>query len=92
MGVEQFRYDGKRVLVAGGATGMGAAVSKLVTELGGEVHVADVKPVDYPVAGTVSMDLRDESSINAALAEIGAPIHSIFSSRECRARRSHPST
>ena len=82
MGVEQFRYDGKRVLVAGGATGMGAAVSKLVTELGGEVHVADVQPVDYPVAGAVSMDLRDESSINAALAEIGAPIHSIFRARE----------
>ena len=79
MGMEQFRYDGKRVLVSGGATGMGAAVSKLVTELGGEVHVADVKPVDYPVAGAVSMDLRDESSIDAALAEIGAPIHSIFS-------------
>ncbi len=79
MGMEQFRYDGKRVLVSGGATGMGAAVSKLVTELGGEVYVADVKPVDYPVAGAVAMDLRDESSINAALAEIGAPIHSIFS-------------
>jgi len=79
MGMEQFRYDGKRVLVAGGATGMGAAVSKLVTELGGEVHVADVKPVDYPVAGAVAMDLRDEASIDTALAEIGAPIHSIFS-------------
>ena len=75
MGMEQFRYDGKRVLVAGGATGMGAAVAKLVTELGGEVHVADVKPVDYPVANAVSMDLRDESAIDAALAEIGAPIH-----------------
>jgi NAD(P)-dependent dehydrogenase (short-subunit alcohol dehydrogenase family) len=79
MGMAQFRYDGKRVLVAGAATGMGAAVSKLVTQLGGEVYVADVKPVDYPVAKAVQMDLRDESSIDAALAEIGAPIHSIFS-------------
>ena len=79
MGAEQFRYDGKRVLVAGGATGMGAAVSKLVTELGGEVFVADVKPVDYPVAKALQMDLRDEGSIDAALADIGAPIHSIFS-------------
>ncbi len=79
MGLEQFRYDGKRVLVAGGATGMGAAVSKLVTELGGEVFVADVKPVDYSVAKALQMDLRDQSSIDAALAEMGAPIHSIFS-------------
>jgi NAD(P)-dependent dehydrogenase (short-subunit alcohol dehydrogenase family) len=77
--MEQFRYDGKRVLVAGGATGMGAAVSKLVTELGGEVFVADVKAVDYPVAQALRMDLRDEGSIDDALAEIGAPIHSIFS-------------
>ena len=79
MGMEQFRYDGKRVLVAGGATGMGAAVSKLVTELGGEVYVADVQPVSYPVAKAIQLDLRDEASIDAALAEMGAPIHSIFS-------------
>jgi NAD(P)-dependent dehydrogenase (short-subunit alcohol dehydrogenase family) len=79
MGIEQFRYDGKRVLVAGGATGMGAAVSQLVTELGGEVYVADVKPVSYPVAKAIAMDLRDRASIDAALAEMGAPIHAIFS-------------
>ena len=79
MGAEQFRYDGKRVLVAGGATGMGAAVAKLVAELGGEVYVADVKPVDYPVAGAFAMDIRDPASIDGALAAMGAPIHSIFS-------------
>jgi NAD(P)-dependent dehydrogenase (short-subunit alcohol dehydrogenase family) len=79
MGAEQFRYDGKRVLVAGGATGMGAAVAKLVAELGGEVYVADVKRVDYPVAGAFAMDLRDPASIDGALAAMGGPIHSIFS-------------
>ncbi|MEX1007411.1 MAG: SDR family oxidoreductase [Acidimicrobiia bacterium] len=79
MGWEQFRYDGKRVLVSGGATGMGAAVARLVSELGGEVVVADVAPVDPTVAQSVRMDLRDRSSIDAALAEIGGPIHSIFS-------------
>jgi NAD(P)-dependent dehydrogenase (short-subunit alcohol dehydrogenase family) len=67
------------VLVAGGATGMGAAVSTLVTELGGEVHVADVKPVDYPVTDAFATDLRDPASIDAALAGMGTPIHSIFS-------------
>jgi len=78
-GIDQFRYDGKRVLVAGGATGMGAAVARLVTELGGEVYVADVKPVDDPVARAITMDLRDPQSIDAALAAVGAPVHSIFS-------------
>ena len=28
IGVESFRYDGKRVLVVGGATGMGVAVAQ----------------------------------------------------------------
>ena len=31
---EAFRYDGKRVLVVGGATGMGAAVAELVQDAG----------------------------------------------------------
>ena len=31
--MDQFRYDGKRVLVVGGATGMGAAAAKIVGEV-----------------------------------------------------------
>ena len=75
---ERFRYDGKRVLVSGGATGMGAAVAKLVAELGGEVVVADIQPVDFAV-DSVEVDLRQQSSIDAALASVGAPIHALFS-------------
>lgn len=78
MAWERFRYDGKRVLVSGGATGMGAAVAKLVGELGGEVVVADIQPVDFPVQ-SVEVDLRQQSSIDAALASVGAPIHALFS-------------
>ena len=48
MGIEDFRYDGKRAVVVGGATGMGAAVAKAVAGLGGEVIVLDVAPVEYP--------------------------------------------
>jgi len=40
-GIEQFRYDDKRVLVVGGATGMGAAAAKMAKELGAEVVVLD---------------------------------------------------
>jgi len=75
---ERFRYDGKRVLVSGGATGMGAAVAKLVGELGGEVVVADINPVEFPVE-SVEVDLRQQSSIDAALASVGGPIHALFS-------------
>jgi len=33
---DAFRYDGKRVLVVGGATGMGAAAAELVQDAGAE--------------------------------------------------------
>ena len=36
-----FRFDGKRVLVVGGATGMGAAAAELALDLGAEVVVMD---------------------------------------------------
>lgn len=32
--VDRLRYDGKRALVVGGATGMGAAAAKSAAELG----------------------------------------------------------
>jgi NAD(P)-dependent dehydrogenase (short-subunit alcohol dehydrogenase family) len=79
MGIEKFRYDGKRVFVVGGASGMGAAIAKLVSELGGEVHVADVADVTFPVDGDVRIDLRDPASIDAALATVGKPIDALFS-------------
>ena len=81
MGVDKFRYDGKRVLVLGGASGMGAAIVELVGQLGGEVHVADVLEVDpdIDVAGSVRLDLRDQASIDAALAAVGGPIDALFS-------------
>jgi NAD(P)-dependent dehydrogenase (short-subunit alcohol dehydrogenase family) len=78
-GFEAFRYDGKRVLVVGGATGMGAAAAKTVGELGGEVVVLDYAPVDFPVAQAISVDLRDREAIDAALAQIDGPIHAVFS-------------
>ncbi|MEX1008988.1 MAG: SDR family oxidoreductase [Acidimicrobiia bacterium] len=79
MGVEKFRYEGKRVLVVGGASGMGAAIARLVSELGGEVHVADVAEVSLPVDGAWTLDLREPGSIDAVLATIGGPIDALFS-------------
>ena len=38
---DAFRYDGKRALVVGGATGMGAAVAELAQDAGAEVVVMD---------------------------------------------------
>jgi NAD(P)-dependent dehydrogenase (short-subunit alcohol dehydrogenase family) len=77
--VDRLRYDGKRALVVGGATGMGAAAAKSAAELGAEVIVMDYAPVKYDVAQAIQVDLRDPTSIDAALAQIDGPVHSLFS-------------
>ena len=41
MGIEAFRFDNKRVLVVGGATGMGAAAAETAQILGADVFVMD---------------------------------------------------
>ena len=79
MGADSFRYDGKRALVVGGATGMGAATAALVQELGGEVVVMDFAEVTLPGVKAIKLDLRDKDSIDAAIAECGGPIHALFS-------------
>jgi len=78
-GIESFRYDGKRALVVGGATGMGAAAAQTVSALGGEVIVLDYAPVDFPVAQAISVDLRDRAAIDEALDQVEGPIHAVFS-------------
>jgi NAD(P)-dependent dehydrogenase (short-subunit alcohol dehydrogenase family) len=79
MKADAFRYDGKRALVVGGATGMGAAVAELVQDLGAEVIVMDFAPVTLAGAKAISLDLRDKASIDAAVDECGGPIHALFS-------------
>ena len=69
MGVERLRYDGRRALISGGASGMGAATAKLLTELGAEVHVLDIQDVTFPVAQAVRVDLRDPA-VKAALGQL----------------------
>lgn len=78
MRADAFRYDGKRALVVGGATGMGAAVAELVQDLGAEVVVMDFAPVTLAGAKAINLDLRDKAGIDAAIDECGGPIHALF--------------
>jgi len=73
-----FRYDGKRALVVGGATGMGAAAAQTLAGLGAEVVVMDYAPVEFQVAEAIKVDLRDRAAIDDALAQAGT-VQSIFS-------------
>jgi NAD(P)-dependent dehydrogenase (short-subunit alcohol dehydrogenase family) len=76
---DAFRYDGKRVLVVGGATGMGAAVAELVQDAGAEVVVMDRAPVTLAGVKSISLNLAERESIDAALDECGGPINVLFS-------------
>jgi NAD(P)-dependent dehydrogenase (short-subunit alcohol dehydrogenase family) len=74
-----FRYDGKRVLVVGGATGMGAAVAELAQDAGAEVVVMDFAPVTLQGATAINVNLSERSSIDAAVEACGGTIDALFS-------------
>ena len=79
MGMQQFDYSGKRVLVLGGATGMGAAAAKLAAGLGGEVTALDVAAIGYPTAQSLHIDLRDQASVDATLSQLDGRFDVFFS-------------
>jgi NAD(P)-dependent dehydrogenase (short-subunit alcohol dehydrogenase family) len=76
---DAFRYDGKRALVVGGASGMGAAVAELVQDAGAEVVVMDYAEVTLPGVKAIHVNLAERASIDAAVDECGGPVHALFS-------------
>src|ERR1700753_1284927 len=78
-GIEQFRYDGKRALIVGGATGMGAAAAKIVGALGADIINMDYAPVAAELGRGIQVDLRDPASIDRALEQVGGPVDALFS-------------
>jgi NAD(P)-dependent dehydrogenase (short-subunit alcohol dehydrogenase family) len=72
-------YEGKNVLVVGGATGMGAAAAQEVAKLGAKVTVLDVAEVSFPVDRFIKIDLRDKASVEKVVGELDGPFHAVFS-------------
>src|ERR1043166_5968606 len=81
MGIERFRFDGKRCVVTGAASGMGKEAAKLLVELGGEVYGLDIRAVDgvEGLAGSIEIALKDKDSIEQALSTAGGEIHALCS-------------
>src|SRR5579875_3462328 len=75
---DAFRYNGKRVLVVGAATGMGAAVAELVQDAGAEVVVMDIAECDLAGAKSIRVNMADRASIDTAVDECGGPVHALF--------------
>src|SRR3954466_10028166 len=76
---DAFSYKGKRALVVGGASGMGAATAELARDAGAEVVVMDFADVTLPGVKSIHLNLGDKASIDAAVAECGGPVHALFS-------------
>ena len=75
-----FRYDGKRVVVVGAATGMGNAAARLLVDAGAEVVAMDFAPMDIAgIAGSITVNLADKASIEAAVDECGGRVDALFS-------------
>ena len=75
---DAFRYDGKRALVVGGASGMGAATAELVQDAGAEVVVMDFAEITLPSVKAVHLDLAEAASIDAAVDECGGRVDALF--------------
>ena len=75
---DAFRYDGKRALVVGAATGMGSAVAQLALDAGAEVVTMDIAECSLAGAKDIRVNLADQGSIDAAVDACGGPVHALF--------------
>jgi NAD(P)-dependent dehydrogenase (short-subunit alcohol dehydrogenase family) len=75
---DAFRFDGKRVLVVGGATGMGAAAAELAQSAGADVVVMDYAEVRLSGAKAIHVNLAEKASIDAAVGACGGQVHALL--------------
>ena len=71
-------YEGKKVVITGAATGMGAAAAQLLVDVGAEVHALDIADIKVPVAQAIKTDMKNKASIDAAVTKLPSEIHALF--------------
>lgn len=75
---ELWRYDGRRVLVTGCASGIGAQLAGQLTEFGAEVVGLDIGRRPVQLNEFHEVDLADPASIDGAVASVGGPVDALF--------------
>ncbi|MGH3557061.1 MAG: coniferyl-alcohol dehydrogenase [Mycobacterium sp.] len=75
---ELWRYDGRRAVVTGCASGIGAHVVKQLTELGADVLGLDKRLPAFEINDFHEIDLADPLSIDRTVASIGGQVDALF--------------
>jgi NAD(P)-dependent dehydrogenase (short-subunit alcohol dehydrogenase family) len=75
---ELWRYDRKRVVVTGCASGIGEHVARQLTDLGAEVVGLDLRRPALQLKEFHEVDLSDPASIDQAAATIGGQVDALF--------------
>jgi NAD(P)-dependent dehydrogenase (short-subunit alcohol dehydrogenase family) len=75
---ELWRYDGRRVVVTGCASGIGEHVVRQLTELGADVVGLDKRPPSFEINDFHEVDLADPSSIDDAVTAVGDAVDALF--------------
>jgi NAD(P)-dependent dehydrogenase (short-subunit alcohol dehydrogenase family) len=73
-----WRYDGRRAVVTGCASGIGAQVAQQLDDLGAQVIGLDRRGPALVVGDFHEVDLSDPASIDEAVAAIAGPVDALF--------------
>lgn len=73
-----WRYDGRRVVVTGCASGIGERLARQLTELGAEVVGLDLRRPALQLKEFHEIDLSDPASIDQAVAALGGQVDALF--------------
>lgn len=72
-------YAGKKVVITGAATGMGAAAAEMLVDLGAEVYALDIHDVKANVHQFIRTNMMDKASLDAALSELPEKVDALMS-------------
>ncbi len=75
---ELWRYDGRRAVVTGCASGIGEQVVRQLVELGADVIGLDKRRPAFELSDFREIDLADAQSIDRGVASINGPVDALF--------------